>query len=272
LEFFLQFFITLLLLQKARRILCNDKYDLLRITESGMMPWESFRDFECIKFYLFVASLFCHPSIFIIFCHFYFLPTFVPPIHSLIPQFRHCFFTFLFLLVLCSPFLSSLLPFTFLSLLHQVNHQYDKSSQFLFLAQQYVHEFLTKKVKLSSELSQLWELEISKIFCQEKNLRKFHPLFLSCNEPVCQARTKSYYDSKNRSDVVLGGDDEGGAEGLDTVKRKVEQEMQQEQIQQQQTLHQTQQQSVTCTEWCCDCEKCAFIYLLLSAWLPPNGK
>jgi hypothetical protein len=146
-----------------------------------------------------------------------------------------------------------------------------------------VHKFLTKKVNLSSELSRLWELEISKIFCQEENLRKFHPLFLSCNEPVCNVRTKGYYDRKNRSEVVLGGTEEGDVEGLETVKRKPEQE--QEQIRQishvqqirhkkQQPHHQeqtTQQQSLSCTEWCCDCEKCAFIFLLLSAWLPPKG-
>jgi hypothetical protein len=118
----------------------------------------------------------------------------------------------------------------------------------------------------------MWELEIAKTFCQEKNLRKFHPLFLSCNEAVCEVRTKGYYDRKIKSDVVLGGDDEGDADGLDTVKGNVEQEKRQEQIEQQQTPHRTQQQLVACTEWCCDCEKCAFIFLLLSAWLPPEGK
>ena len=28
----------------------------------------------------------------------------------------------------------------------------------------------------------------------------------------------------------------------------------------------------SCCEWCCECEKCAFIFLLFSAWLSPKGK
>ena len=36
----------------------------------------------------------------------------------------------------------------------------------------------------------MWELEIAKIFCLEKELKKFHRLFLSCNEPINGVKQK----------------------------------------------------------------------------------
>ena len=93
----------------------------------------------------------------------------------------------------------------------------------------------------------------------------------------------NYYDRKNTTEVVLIKNENGEVEGLITVKRKQKQKQEKqkqlihhdhEQQQKQQQTHeqqQQQQQSVSCTEWCCDCEKCAFIFLLLSAWLPPKG-
>eukprot|EP01039_Chlorochromonas_danica_P007995 gene7995-8817_t len=91
----------------------------------------------------------------------------------------------------------------------EVNHQYDKSSPYMRLSQTYIEDFITKDVTLSTPLSHIYEVEIARIFCEEEQLRAFHKLFLSCNEPI---------------------------QG---------------------------------SQWCLACDKCAFIYLLLSAHCPP---
>jgi len=90
----------------------------------------------------------------------------------------------------------------------EVNHQYDKSSMFLERANTYIHSKITESVTAYSSLSDKWELEIAKDFCVLPALRKFHGVFMSCNEPI---------------------DD---------------------------------------TRWCAKCDKCAFVYLLMSAFLP----
>ena len=90
----------------------------------------------------------------------------------------------------------------------EVNHQYDKSSSFVRLAGGFVRDHLTKAVRLESALAHMWEIEISREFCQDPILRQFHSAFMSCNEPINDTR------------------------------------------------------------WCARCPKCAFLYLLLSSWLP----
>jgi hypothetical protein len=90
----------------------------------------------------------------------------------------------------------------------EVNHQYDKSSMFLERANAYIHSNVTECVTAYSSLADKWELEIAKDFCMLPALRKFHGVFMSCNEPI---------------------DD---------------------------------------TRWCAKCDKCAFVYLLMSAFLP----
>ena len=90
----------------------------------------------------------------------------------------------------------------------EVNHQYDKSSIFLSRANAYIERNITEHVKAVSPLAHLWELDISRTFCEHTYLKRFHGIFLSCNEPV---------------------DD---------------------------------------TRWCAKCDKCCFVYLLMSAFLP----
>lgn len=68
----------------------------------------------------------------------------------------------------------------------------------------------TTDVRIVSALSDMWELEISKQFCRDETLQKFHSVYLSCNEPVGEYKC----------------------------------------------------------EWCMRCEKCCFVYLIMSAWLP----
>lgn len=90
----------------------------------------------------------------------------------------------------------------------EVNHQYDKSSVFLAKAKQYINRHINPTLSVSSRLANMWELEISRIFCER--LKKYHHLFISCNEPVNEA------------------------------------------------------------EWCLKCEKCCFLFLLISSWLSPE--
>ena len=96
----------------------------------------------------------------------------------------------------------------------EINHQYDKSRDFLELAQHYIRsiskQYRGSDITVVSPLHEMWEIEISRLFCEVPQLNdNFMQLFLSCNEPV------EY------------------------------------------------------TKWCCKCSKCVFIYLIVSAWLPP---
>lgn len=66
----------------------------------------------------------------------------------------------------------------------EVNHQYDKSSDFLHRAQVYSKLVLNKSVRIESALAEFYEIEIARIFAQEASLKPLHSLFLSCNEPI----------------------------------------------------------------------------------------
>jgi len=90
----------------------------------------------------------------------------------------------------------------------EVNHQYDKSTAFLQMASEYTAKYITPNIQIRSAVKNMWEIEICKIFCLEESLKKYHHLFISCNE-VSGERP---------------------------------------------------------CEWCKKCEKCAFIFLLMSAW------
>lgn len=96
----------------------------------------------------------------------------------------------------------------------EVNHQYDKSSQFITLASSFARDMLHIDVEITSAVSHLWEIEIARIFCEDETLKKCHSFFMSCNSPV---------------QVGVGG-----------------------------------------CEWCAKCEKCCFIFLILSAWMSPS--
>lgn len=48
--------------------------------------------------------------------------------------------------------------------LAQINHQYDKSSQFLSMATRYVQSFLSPDIVVSSPLDTLWEIEVHSFF------------------------------------------------------------------------------------------------------------
>jgi hypothetical protein len=66
----------------------------------------------------------------------------------------------------------------------EVNHQYDKSSQFMHLAKVYVHCHIDPSLEIQSGLADMWEIEIAQVFCMDCCLRPFHHLFISCNEPL----------------------------------------------------------------------------------------
>jgi UDP-N-acetyl-alpha-D-muramoyl-L-alanyl-L-glutamate epimerase len=91
----------------------------------------------------------------------------------------------------------------------EVNHQYDKSSTFLLLVNNYIGKEITASVAVESTLADMWEVEIARDFCLNSELRAYHGIFMSCNEPIDETR------------------------------------------------------------WCAKCDKCCFVFLLLSAFLPP---
>jgi hypothetical protein len=133
----------------------------------------------------------------------------------------------------------------------EINHQYDKSSAFLTLAGDYVKTFLSPNISLKSELCALWELEITCIFCSETSLKPFHPLFLSCNEPVVGVRG------------VLRGEENREREEREEIGEREEKSYRIESL----------IQPAPC-DWCAKCEKCkpllsciCFYFLFLSVFL-----
>ena len=180
-----------------------------------------------------------------------------------------------------------------------MNHQYDKSVNFLILASEYVRTFLSPNLVLQSVLHDLWELEITRTFCEEPSLLPFHSLFLSCNEPVCDVRSAKYLENKkleiekNKEESFflkklhleeknLGTDQKNQKflENKNKIENKANEnknyssnksELKKKNMK---NLNEDQviEKKKSCCEWCCECEKCAFIFLLFSAWLPPKGR
>lgn len=69
----------------------------------------------------------------------------------------------------------------------EVNHQYDKSANFLEKAIGYLQtspQLPLFTCTIYSPLMNLWELEIMRLFCSSVDLIPFHGCFLSCNEPI----------------------------------------------------------------------------------------
>jgi hypothetical protein len=56
---------------------------------------------------------------------------------------------------------------------NEINHQFDKSSNFLKLFNIYIKKFILYDIKLNSNINHLWEIEIMRIFCMEKSLKVF---------------------------------------------------------------------------------------------------
>lgn len=59
-----------------------------------------------------------------------------------------------------------------------INHQWSKSIEFETLLQEYTRKFITPDIIYFSLLRQFYEIQIAKIFAEQK---KFFPLFTSCN-------------------------------------------------------------------------------------------
>ena len=91
-------------------------------------------------------------------------------------------------------------------------------------------------------------LQIARLFCQEPLLQPFHRHFLSCNEPVYTYPPPSTATTNTALTTI--------ANSIPLVKGSELYPMNSA----------TSQYSI---DWCMKCEKCCFIYLLLSAWLSP---
>ena len=118
----------------------------------------------------------------------------------------------------------------------------------------------------------MWELEIAKIFCIEKKLKKFHRLFLSCNEPINDMKkiieVGEIDTSKSDSNLVPLN----GKKKLKEKKKSREENCKKNNsdVESSAVAIDLKSKKTKC-EWCCACEKCAFIFLLLSAWMPLQG-
>ena len=122
----------------------------------------------------------------------------------------------------------------------------------------------------------MWELEIAKIFCLEKKLKKFHRLFLSCNEPINDVKKiveEGEKDtSKNDNHLIplygkkkMKEKKKSREENFREINSDVESSADKLAVAIDHKCKKTK------CEWCCACEKCAFIFLLLSAWMPLQG-
>jgi len=90
----------------------------------------------------------------------------------------------------------------------EVNHQFDKSSQFSSSFHKYAQRYMAQGIHFFSPLQPLYELQIASLFA--RHLGSYHDTFISCNQSHGNRR------------------------------------------------------------WCRSCEKCAFVYALLSAFLPTD--
>ena len=122
----------------------------------------------------------------------------------------------------------------------------------------------------------MWELEIAKIFCLEKKLKKFHRLFLSCNEPINDVKKIVEIGKKDASDsdnhlVPLNGKKKMKEKKKNREENGRKNELDVESSAAKLRVATDLKNKQTKCEWCCACEKCAFIFLLLSAWMPLQG-
>lgn len=62
----------------------------------------------------------------------------------------------------------------------EINHQYSKSNAFRDDFNSYVEEYISKEIVYSSLLSDMYEIEIAKIFAE--NCKKYFSVFSSCNK------------------------------------------------------------------------------------------
>ena len=121
----------------------------------------------------------------------------------------------------------------------------------------------------------MWELEIANIFCLAKDLKKFHRLFLSCNEPINGVKIKGekHNNSNKENKLVKLSDKKKIKEGKKIRKeddRRGKGSVMGDSIETVEIVKKDKSSETKC-EWCCECEKCAFIFLLLSAWMPLQG-
>ena len=161
-----------------------------------------------------------------------------------------------------------------------MNHQYDKSNSFLQLVNSYVNTYINNNLQIISPLSSMWELDIMRIFCKEEKMRKFHSYFISCNEPVKLLPTHC----SNRINVDLLKDDSLYDDTVTLIRSTIETSIPKIGVSCYNDQHmnksnsddhnipalKSKQKDDENFWWCTKCEKCAFIYLLLSAWLPPD--
>lgn len=152
-----------------------------------------------------------------------------------------------------------------------MNHQFDKSSIFLSSAQKYVRSHISSDMIVESAVTGLWELEITREFSDMHSpvgIDRFHAVFLSCNEPLPTTRLAPLLvaTSAETTTTLLNpaGNSSGGAAKV-AVRQK-----QQQYIPKPATTSYSEVGMVGCCEWCCACDKCAFVCLLLRAWLPPK--
>jgi hypothetical protein len=65
---------------------------------------------------------------------------------------------------------------------HGVNHQYDKGFEFEQAVAGYIKKYICPDIHYFSALQHLWDLQVARIFAG--NCRRYHRVFLSCNESV----------------------------------------------------------------------------------------
>eukprot|EP00935_MAST-01C_sp_MAST-1C-sp1_P001153 g1153.t1 len=99
-----------------------------------------------------------------------------------------------------------------------VNHQWDKGFEFEQMVSTYIKTYICSDLHYFSGLMHLWDIQIAALFA--KRCKRYHHLFLSCNEPD---REKA--------------DDGSGPSAYSN---------------------------------CGKCEKCCFVFMALSAFLPPD--
>ena len=129
-------------------------------------------------------------------------------------------------------------------------------------------------------------MQITRIFCEASLLRPFFPVFISCNEPcatnkhapsaavlnVGKDAVKNANNNRKLDNNIAAGlcCDTAAADPTHMPSNNNSSSCTHEHNSTSGALYESHTSSAHTADWCKRCDKCAFMFLLLSAWLPPD--
>jgi hypothetical protein len=183
---------------------------------------------------------------------------------------------------------------------HRINHQYDKSFEFEQAVASYIKQHICPDIVYFSALQHLWDLQVARVFASRCS--RYHGVFVSCNEAVDtsiwktgaersktmraeEAEKKAKKEARKEAGKEAGklANHRGGSvkETRTGAGRKGEKRATQTSPLQKKTgkskasalafdCGEASTVAVNSSDYrnCGECEKCCFVWLVLSAFLP----